>query len=156
MQHVQTFHFSFSVFLLYYLNVTQYVNSCISRIFASLCGMCCHRKEETQLSMKMESTYANTTDLIHPMHILTPIVFKIFLPSTPHTTSSSILLNQRVHLDNLQKALLLFEDQLFQTALRPCFSKSRKVPVSDGYEWLTALLLLLLKYDEAVYYSGNV
>lgn len=133
----------------------------MSKIFAFLCGMCCHRKEETQLSLKTESTYVNTIDLIHLMHILTHIVFKIFPPNAPHTTSSSsIPLNERIHLDNLQKTLLLFEGQLFQTALRQfeallCFSKSRKVPLSDGCEWLTAFFLLLLKYDESMYYSGH-
>lgn len=61
------FFFSFLVLFLYYLNLTQYVKPWMSRIFAFHCGMCCHGKEETQLSMKIEITYANTTDLIHLM-----------------------------------------------------------------------------------------
>lgn len=75
----------------------------MSRILAFHCGMCCHRKEHS-CHCKIESTYDNIIDLIDLMHIITRIAFKIFHPNASHTTSSSpVPLNQRVHMDNLQK-----------------------------------------------------
>lgn len=124
MQFFQTFTSLFVQFSFCTIFIKSICNSWISRILAFHFGMCCYRKKEIQLSLKTESTYANTIDLIHLIYILIHIVFKIFHPNNP---LGPIPLSQKVHLDNLQKILPLLEEKFFETPPSMCFSKSRKI-----------------------------